>query len=151
MAGEIRVRLEGDEALLRKLRALGVKVSDVLEDAVDAAAQIVETYALGLAPGDGLDRETVVKRTTRVEVAVGPDKRHWYYRFAETGAAAHGIAPESATVLVFQGDDGETFRARVSHPGVDQRAFLRPAMDSGGDDAQREMGDEWKRAIRSVT
>lgn len=149
--GEIRVRLEGDEALLRKLRELGIKVSDVLEQAVDAAAEIVQAGAIGLAPGPAIERDTTMKRATRVEVEVGPDREHWYYRFAETGAAVHGIAPKTAKVVLFYGDAGETFRARVTHPGIPATPFLRPAMDSRSDEAQREMGDEWKRAIRSVT
>lgn len=151
MGDQVRVRLEGDEALLRKLRLLGIKTSDVLERAVTAAADVVEDIAVSMAPGDGINHETTMKRATHVEVAVGPDRPHWYYRFAETGAAAHGISPSNAEVLVFHGDGGETFRARVSHPGISQEPFLRPAMDTGGDDAEREMGETWKQAIRSVT
>lgn len=143
----ITVKLEGDRALLAKLERLGISVQDVLEAAVGAAAEIVRDDARTRAPAPHIEQETTKRTRRMVEVDVGPDDEHWYYRFIESGAAAHGI---SGSPLVFMGDSGMVYTTQVSHPGLTARPFLRPAFDSQSGEATDEMGKHWKRAVESV-
>lgn len=144
---EIRVTLEGDEALLAKLRALGIRVQDVLEPAVRAAAQIVRDGARPAAPGPHVEMETTRKTAQMVEVSVGPDRSHWYYRFFETGTAGHG--PRRRRLMVWQAANGLVVARYVS--GVGAAPFLRPSMDGNSGAAQGAMGREWRTAVESVT
>lgn len=145
--GNVVVRIEGGEVLLRRLHELGVNVQDVLEAATVAGAELVREAAEGRAPGPHVERETVRRSQERCEVDVGPDKEHWYYRFAETGARAHGI---SGDPLVFEGSSGLVVTRHVDHPGTPQRPFLRPAMDGNEGEVEKRMGDHFLGAVEKV-
>lgn len=144
--GAVTVRLEGDEELLAKLRALGLRVQDVLEPAVQAAATIVRDGARSDAPGPHVEMKTTEKNAQRVTVSVGPDKEHWYYRFFERGTAAHG--PRYKRIMTWQGDGEMIVAHRVR--GVTARPFLRPSMDSNTAAATAEMGATWRTAVEAV-
>ena len=79
-----------------------------------------------------------------VEVGIGPDKDHWFYQFSETGAAAHEI---NGSPLLFQGREGMVKTARVSHPGMPAKPFLRPAHDSTQNEQQDTLGAHIKAAL----
>lgn len=147
MSNDIRVTLEGDEALLAKLRALGIRVQDVLELAVLDAATLVRDAARPDAPGPHVEMETTRKTAQMVEVSVGPDLPHWYYRFFETGTAGHG--PRRRRFMVWQDGGGVIVARFVS--GVGAAPFLRPAMDGNSGAAQVAMGSKWRTAVESVT
>lgn len=142
----IRVTLEGDEDLIRKLHAMGLRVQDLLEPAVQAAAELVRDDARGMAPGPAIEQEKTRATRTLVEVSVGPDRRHWYYRFLESGTAGHG--PARRRFMVFNPGGGLVFTGYVR--GTSARPFLRPAADSNEDAAADKMGSMWSRAIESV-
>lgn len=144
---EIRVRLEGSEELLSKLREMGIRVQDVLEPAVQAAAELVRDAARPAAPGPHVETETTQRTAKRVEVSVGPDRGHWYYRFFETGTAGHG--PARRRLMVWPGADGVIVARFVS--GVGASPFLRPAMDGNEGAAQQAMGARWRNAVESLT
>lgn len=144
---DIRVHIEGDEALLRKLRQMDIRVQDVMEPAVLAAAGLVRDGARSMAPGPHVEMKTTKKTEKLVEVSVGPDKPHWYYRFFETGTAGHG--PLRRRVMVWQGGSGVIVARHVS--GVGASPFLRPAMDSNEGAATTTMGARWRSEIESVT
>jgi HK97 gp10 family phage protein len=143
--GNITVRLEGEEAVMRRLQQLGLSVSAVLEGAVRAAAELVRDDARGMAPGPEIELDTLNKTQRRVEVGVGPDDEHWYYKFLETGTGAHAI--HGSPMLVFMGDEGLVMTPGVDHPGMAARPFLRPAMDANEGPATTEMGRRWRGAI----
>lgn len=146
MGEKIRVRVHGGDALAIRLKQLGINTSKVLEVAVTAAAKVIEDAAEPMAPGPNIDHQTKERKPQSVTVAVGPDAKHWYYRFAEFGAGPHGISGP----LVFEGEGGEVVRMSVQHPGRAQAAFLRPAADTQGEKAQDAMGQVLKTAIESV-
>lgn len=149
MAERINVRLKGDKELFRKLAKLNVNVEAVLEVAVQAAATVIQAAANPMAPGPNIQQETVERKPSRVRVQVGPDKAHWYYRFAEFGTSAHGPKRKGRKMMVWQGGEGLIFARRVE--GVPAKPFLRPAADGHSDQAQDAMGAVLRSAIMKET
>ncbi len=133
--------IKGLEDALENLARVKVSVLTVLPDALLHGAWVITRYARWRGPGEHIYQ--VLARRQRasdpVAVWIGPDDKHFYYRFFELGAAAHEIKPRmgrrrmdgsAGSALKFQGEDGEVFRGQVHHPGVTPRPFLRPAFDS---------------------
>ena len=125
----IRVTIEGDEELLKKLRALGAGVEQILETAVLAGAEIVKDSANRLAPGPHIEAEVTEKSRTKATAEIGPDKEHWYYRFFETGTAVHEIKPHKKGALAFPWAGVDYVLQRVEVTGMPAEPFLRNSMD----------------------
>lgn len=142
MADNIQVTLEGGEELVAKLREMGIRVQDVLLPAMQAGAILVRDSASGQAPGPHIEMQTTKRTAKVVEVSVGPDRPHWYYRFFEFGTSAHG--PKRARLMIWEGGAAR----RVS--GIAARPFLRPAADSQGDAATDRVGQDFRSAVESV-
>lgn len=150
MADGVTVRLEGGEELLRKLRRMEISVSQVLEAAMQEAAEVVRKDAAGLAPGPEVEKRTMERKLDHVTVAVGADKKHWYYQFFELGASGHTILGNPK--LAWPGDDGKVVVVpQVSHPGMAARPFLRPAHDANHDTARDAAGAKLLQAILAET
>jgi HK97 gp10 family phage protein len=148
VAKNIRITIEGDEKLLKKLRALGAGVEQVLESAVLAGAEIVKDQANSLAPGPHIETEVTEKSRTKATAEIGPDKDYWYYRFFETGTSSHEVTPKNAGGLQFMGPGGEMIVRMITHPsGMAANPFLRPAMDEKKDTVVDATGSEFKREI----
>lgn len=147
MANKMRVEIEGLDELVRALEGTGADVQAVLKEAVLAAGEVVAQAAIPNAPGSDIYAEVDEEESSdrKVVVNVGPDKDHWYYRFSETGATAHEIS--AAGALAFEGDRGLVITKSVNHPGMAARPFLRPAVDSGKDQAVEEVGKRVKDAV----
>lgn len=143
----VSVRLEGGEELLRKLERLDVNVKGALRAAGEAAADVIQGVANSRAPGPHVETDVLRATGSFVEVAVGPDKEHWYYRFHETGAAPHEI---TGSPLAFEGDVGTVITSQVAHTGMAAAPFLRPAMDEKQDDAVDAAGDRLRLAVEAV-
>ena len=143
----IDVKIEGGEELLRKLRQLDTGTAAALGAAVEAGARLIDEIADGMAPGPHIEHEVVARSDRSATAAIGPDKEHWYYRFAETGAKAHTI---TGSPLVFEGRRGTVFTGVVHHPGFGARPFLRPAMDGNVEKARDKVGGVLKRAVEAV-
>ena len=139
----ITVSLEGGEDLLKAIRNADMSVRSVLRAATLAGGQVVASAAAGSAPGPEIIAEVLEASAAGVEVGIGPDKEHWFYQFLETGAAAHEI---TGTPLIFEGREGMVKTAKVSHPGMAARPFLRPAHDS----TQTEQSDTLGAKIREA-
>lgn len=121
------------EELRRKLGKLAASVQrEALGRALMAGGEVIEAAANAKAPGPNIHAEIDKELTpTLAAVSVGPDKRHWYYQFAETGAQPHEIGPKRRSQLKairFSGAQGDVFARVVSHPGAPARPFLRPAI-----------------------
>lgn len=135
--GKITVTLEGGEALIEALRRLEADIVGALGAAGAAGAVPVVDAANSRAPGPHIEAEVVGVSEKRVTVRIGPDKEHWYYRFKETGAAAHEIPGP----VVFEGREGLMRLDSVSpHPGMAAQPFLRPARDEKQGAASDAMG-----------
>jgi len=142
--GDLTVRLEGDKELIKELKRLGVDVRAALDDALREGAEVVQRAANPKAPGEHIEIGDAQVRGDGGEIKVGPDDDHWYYRFVETGAAAHTVGA-SGQVLKLFGEDFVT--GSVEHTGFSARPFLRPALDENEGKAQDAMGDELRKAI----
>jgi len=140
----ITVSLEGGEDLLKAIRDADMSVRSVLRAATLAGGRVVADAAAGGAPGPEIIAEVLEASAAGVEVGIGPDKEHWFYQFLETGAAAHEI---TGTPMIFQGRDGMVKTAKVSHPGMAARPFLRPAHDSTQREQEDTLGAHLKAAL----
>lgn len=147
MADKIRMTIKGDKELLKKLIALGDGVEQVLEDAATAGAEVIADQANKDAPGPHIEVEATEKSRTSATVEIGPDEDHWYYRFFETGVAAHPITPKTAGGLAFMGREGEKVLQYVWHIGMPAQPFLRPAMDEEKQSAVDATGAQFKQEI----
>lgn len=140
----ITVSLQGGEDLLKAIRDADMSVRSVLRAATLAGGQVVANAAAGSAPGPEIIAEVLEASAAGVEVGIGPDKEHWFYQFLETGAAAHEI---QGTPMIFKGREGMVKTAKVSHPGMAARPFLRPAHDSTQTEQQDTLGAHLKAAL----
>lgn len=142
-----KLTIVGEKELREKLRRLGQAVVSINREAAEAAAEIVRAEAAQRAPGPYIDVELVKADENRAEVDIGPDEKHWYYRFLETGATAHEIA---GSPLVFQGSQGLVVTKKVQHTGFPAAPFLRPALRNRADDARETAGKTFRAAIERV-
>lgn len=142
------MRLEGGEELLDALNRMDVSVKGELRGAALAGAEIVAEVAKSMAPGPEIEAQVSQASALLVMVDVGPDAEHWFYRFYETGAAAHEI--QGAALLVFEGREGTVVTPHVSHPGMAAQPFLRPAFDESQDSARDTMGARLRSRIEEV-
>lgn len=140
----VEVRLEGGEDLLKAIADADMSVRSVLRAATLAGGQVVADAAAGSAPGPEIIVEVLAASAAGVEVGIGPDKEHWYYQFSETGAAAHEI---TGTPMIFEGREGMVKTAKVSHPGMAARPFLRPAHDGTLGEQEDTLGAHLKAAL----
>ena len=170
MSGNVKARLSLDPASFarhkKQLKELARAArKEIIEEALMAGGEIIHSAAESRAPGP-LQLRIIGGRTLRKRVdsafsavvksngkfaAIGPDAKHWYYRFNEFGAKPHDIKAKRAKMLHFQGPDGEVFTARaIKSGGVKMRPFLRPAVDGQGSAAVKAMGDVLVREIEKA-
>lgn len=148
MSDRIEVTLEGGEELIAALRELDLSVRSTLRSATLAGAEVIVAAADGLAPGPHIDAEVTSASASKIEVAIGPDEEHWYYRFFETGTQPHEI--EGSPLLAFEGDEGWVRTRQVAHKGMAARPFLRPAHDEKSQEAQDQLGAVVRERIEQV-
>lgn len=138
------IKLTGDLELKRKLEQLKARARGALLDAAEAGADVVQADADRRAPGPHIITGNKVVEGGKATVEIGPDKEHWYYQFAETGATAHEI---TGAPLVFLGERGLIITRKVAHPGMDAHPFLRPALSTQRDAARDKAGEVFRREI----
>jgi HK97 gp10 family phage protein len=144
-------QIEGGEELLGKLKRMGVDVSNVLEEAAVAGAQVIVDAANPLAPEPVITEEVVESGSDGVTVDVGLPEEKWHLRFFETGTSPHYI-PGPLTIK-FEGDEEVSVVPGAQHPGMAAQPFLRPAFDAkaSGDQsaASQAVGEVVRRAAES--
>jgi HK97 gp10 family phage protein len=148
----VKCRIEGGEELKARLERLEAAARGAaLEAAARAGAEVIRADANRRAPGPHVEMEVSESSESAVEVAVGPDREHWYYQFFELGAGRHTIGPHKKKAIRFPGAEGEEMvRFRVTHPGMAARPFLRPALDGQKANAVEAVGDELQRRIEAA-
>lgn len=191
----IQARLRIDPQSLaefkRKLKRLEeVTRKDVVTRALDAGGVVIESAAKQKAPGPYIDHEVMTGaqlskkwrsagaqgiKADALYVAIGPDKEHWYYRFAEFGVQAHGVKKRKRTRAEIQARyaQGRSAYRRLKKQyanrspamrfwiggklifarkvrGQPKKPFLRPAADSQGDTAIKAVGVVMKREIEKA-
>lgn len=164
MAGTIKAKLALDPASFKQHKAelKGLERAarkEAIEEALLAGGEIIHSAAQSRAPGK-IELRIIGGRTLRKKVdprmmqvvkangkfaAIGPDAKHWFYRFAEFGATPHDIAPVKRRALKFE--NGVLAGSASASGGVRMRPFLRPAVDNKGEAAVKAMGDVLAREI----
>lgn len=170
MSGSVKARLSLEPGSYKRFKAQLKELEravrkEIIEEALMAGGKVIHNAADAAAPGPGVVLEIIGGRSLRKRIdprmekvvksngkfaAIGPDKKHWYFRFYEFGAKPHDIAGKGK-MLYFQGADGEVFVARAKQTGgVPKRPFLRPAVDQNKGEAVQEMGTVLKREIEKA-
>lgn len=171
MAGNVKAKLSIDpesyRGFKRQLKQLERAVrKEIIEEALMAGGSIIHRAAQAKAPGP-IEIVIVGGRTLRKRVdpkfaavvkanaklaAIGPDAKHWYYRFFEFGATPHDIKPRKGSrVIRFQGPDGAVFaRFAKRTGGVRMKPFLRPAVDGNKDAAVKAIVTVLDREIKKA-
>lgn len=170
MSGNVSARLtlepghfKSHKAALKELERAVRK--EIIEEALMAGGTIIHAAAESRAPGP-LEIQLVGGRTLRKKVdprmaqvvkanaklvAIGPSKKKWYYRFREFGATKHDINVRRVRALKFRTGGADVFAGSASRTGgVQKRPFLRPAVDSKGESAVKEMGRVLDREIKKA-
>lgn len=171
MAGNVKAKLSLEPEHYAKFKAqlkelVRAARKEVIEQALLAGGQIIYEDASAKAPGPFVVMRLVGGRSLRKRVdpkfanvvksngkfvAIGPDAKHWYYRFSEFGAKAHDIFAGKSKTLYFVGRDGAVFvKSARQTGGVRKRPFLRPAVDNNSDAAVKTMGVVLKREIEKA-
>ena len=141
------IKLVGEDELYRALMRLGQAARGGIEPALREGAEVIRAEAESQAPGPHIEISDIEIAGNAAKIKIGPDKDHWYYQFFELGAQPHEIHPRYKTgkkALRFPGEDGEKLAWAVRHPGIPAKPFLRPAVDSKGQEAVEEA----RRALR---
>jgi len=149
MAGSlVSMKLEGADDLLKALAKAGEEVEFLLEEAGKAGGEVFRKSAEENAPGPIIG---MVEKASRgyVQIGVGPSKEHWWYRFFETGARPHEIAPKGK-VLYLPGVGSEFYASASATGGVNAKPFLRPAFDTKQEAAQAAFGEMIWKAIGRI-
>jgi HK97 gp10 family phage protein len=73
------------------------------------------------------------------------DRAPFYAHFVEFGTQAHRIKPRDRKSLFLAG----VFREIVDHPGASARPFMRPAFDTGTEEAVKVIADSLRAALRA--
>lgn len=150
----IHFEVDGLEDLIRYLEQLGPRAGSVLLEATMDGGRVLADEANNLAPGEHVIVTPEEVRPNGVTVAVGPDREHWYYLYAETGTQPHEIVPRAAAALLFPGGGGPSgsggqYAENVDHPGAPAQPFLRPAVDQAGGKAVDAVGERIRVEIES--
>jgi HK97 gp10 family phage protein len=171
MSGNVKAKLSIEPRSYSRLKAQLKELEravrkEIIEEALQQGGEVILKVAKAKAPGPHIILKIIGGRTLRKRIdpvfakvvksngkfaAIGPDRKHWYYRFSEFGARAHDIFAKRAKTLRFHGKDGLVFVSRARNTGgVKLRPFLRPAVDSRGEEAVRVMGLVLKREIEKA-
>jgi HK97 gp10 family phage protein len=145
MPDSVGLEIENLDQILRAIDALGLAPKKVIEKATLAAAEVVRDEAENKLGRDGINKKVLRRKGDQVEVGVGPVKDKWYLRFYETGTQPHEITPKTAKALSISDED---MAARVSHPGMAAKPFLRPALDEKKGEAAKAAGKIYAQELK---
>ena len=144
----IRVKIEGGEALLKALRDADGNVKKSLRAASKAGMDVIRADAVARMPPNRYKKVLVMKssfpRKEICEATVRISKRAWKMRFVEQGVTAHEI---KGSPLAFEGDNGLVITGAVHHPGLAARPFIRPAFDAKHEEAKAACGESLRQAV----
>jgi HK97 gp10 family phage protein len=186
---EIRAKVSVDLSRFRSALAdLEAAVSGkIVDEALTAGGRVIQKAAISKAPGSGIVVEKMggkrlgsgvgtglMKKDISAGgsyVVIGPDREHWYYRFAELGVKEHGpkrksterqrrlrlegrraeaksLRGKTRPALRFYRNGVPVFARKVR--GFAARPFMEPAAREAGEAAIREIGKVISRKLREV-
>jgi HK97 gp10 family phage protein len=136
------IGLKGGRELQEMLNTLAPKLEqNILRSALRAGAKVILEEAKQNVPvssGDLRDslRVSTNSKKGRVTASVkAGNKKVFYSRFIEFGVAAHTITSKTGYLSFL----GNAYKS-VEHPGLQPKAFLRPAFDSKQREAIEAIG-----------
>jgi HK97 gp10 family phage protein len=137
------INIRGGKELGQFLQSLPLKIEkNIMRAALRSGARVIANEAKkNVAVQDGDLKRSIRTGSNakkgRVEAyAKAGDKKAWYYRFVEFGTAAHIIKGRNGGMLRFMAKDGKSIQTpQVSHPGAIAKPYMRPALDTKGNDA----------------
>jgi HK97 gp10 family phage protein len=137
------VNITGGKQLAEFLQTLPLKLErNIMRAALRAGARVIANEAKLNVPVQDGDLKRSIRtgsnaKKGRVEAyAKAGDKKAWYYRFVEFGTAAHIIKGKNGNMLKFTSRDGKSIAVpQVSHTGAIAKPYMRPALDTKGDEA----------------
>jgi HK97 gp10 family phage protein len=137
------VNLKGGKEIQEFLNTLAPKLEqNIMRGAVRVGAKVILEEAKQNVPvssGDLRDsgRVTTSSKKGRVTASVKfGNKKVYYTRFIEYGVAAHTITSKTGKLSFL----GNAYKS-VDHPGIQPKAFMRPAFDSKTGAAIAEIGE----------
>lgn len=148
MANSATVKLEGSEELMKRLKEGDVKIRKRLKPAAQAGGKVLQDAAISRAPGPEIVVVPEKTGTNTVELAIGPSREKWYYRYFETGAREHEVKPVKARALLIE---GEYYASAKATGGVTAQPFMRPALDSQLDEVIRAVGEVLWQALKEAS
>jgi len=137
------INIVGGKELAEFLQTLPLKIEkNIMRSALRAGARVIANEAkLNVPIQDGDLRASIrtgsnAKKGQVEAYARAGNKKAWYYRFVEFGTAAHIIKGKNGNNLKFTARDGKSISVpQVLHPGAKAKPYMRPALDSKGDEA----------------
>lgn len=141
------VRVEGLPELRQALESLGARTRGAVRQSATAGAEVIRLEAARRAPGPHIGKALKDSSRLSAEMMIGPDSAHWYYQFAETGAAPHEIDGHTKKAIQFMGKQGLIVRRSVKHSGMAANPFLRPAIDSAASRAVQAVAAVLREAV----
>jgi len=143
-----RSSLVGAEELIASLKAVGLSVKGTTRKAVRAGSKMIQADAernaaqISHRRGQNVRINISSKSKTSVTGSIGPAKRKWYLRFAETGTKPHAIT--------IRRRGGKPIRAyTLRHPGSSARKWLLPAYYTAQSKALEAFGAAMVLAIET--
>jgi len=145
----IKADFQGLDDMLNKIAYLSnAEARSVFRNGVTAGARVVLKYAKAKAPGPGVSYKTK-SSGDEAEAEIGPLKKNWYYRFAETGTQAHGPKRKKNVFMTWR-ENGKLIRAKRVR-GVKARPWLQPALDEHVPEVQEAILSGYKKRLEQVS
>lgn len=143
-------KIEGDAELKAILQKLGAGLVQAVQFATEEGAEVAKEAAEWRGPGPHIEMKVKKVGPGRAEVAIGPDRAHWYYGLFETGVSAHEIDGHVKKALRFSYGGEEVILKRVKHPGMAAEPFLRPALEENQERIKEAMGEVFVQRILAL-
>jgi HK97 gp10 family phage protein len=136
------INIKGGKEIFELLQTLPAKLEqNIMRGAVRAGAKVILDEAKQNVPEQSGDLKASGRVTTNSKKGRGTasvkfgNKKVYYTRFIEFGVAAHTITSKTGYLSFL----GNAYKS-VEHPGLQPKAFLRPAFDSKQKEAIEAIG-----------
>lgn len=153
----MNVDITGAKELAKMLNELPLKLErNIMRAALRAGAAVIAKEAKQNVPVDSGELKSSIRTSSNskkglveANAVVGRKKKGWYATFVEFGTAPHIIkAGKNSKTLSFRDRNGVWRRAtQVNHTGAQAKPFMRPALDSKGQEAIKAVADKIKERL----
>lgn len=150
------VNISGGKQLAQFLQQLPLNIErNIMRAALRSGARVIADEAKKNVPVQYGELKASIRTGSNrkkggVEAyARAGNKKAYYYRFVEYGTAAHIIkAGKNKQMLIFTARDGRKVETlQVNHPGAVAKPYMRPALDSKGNEAVQAVAQKIKERL----